>query len=144
MKNIQRHHSRQGPDQIFDLVAEVERYPEFLPWVLAARTFRRKDNTVWTRLTMGTSFLNKQFTTVALLDRPRRIEISSRDPMFERFEQTWTFDQDGKGGSDIEYRIDLKFKSNVLQALVGASFAQRTNAMLNAYVREAQRLYQMK
>jgi coenzyme Q-binding protein COQ10 len=141
MKHIERHHSKHKPGQIFDLVADVERYPEFLPWVLSARVVRRKDKTIWTDLTMGTTLLHKHFTTVAQLDRPHRIEISSHDPLFERFEMAWTFERDGDGGTDIEYQVDFRFKSHILQALIGASFAERTRTMVKAYVREAQRLY---
>ena len=141
MKHVERHHSKHDPGQIFDLVADVERYPQFLPWVLSAHVFRRKDSTVWTELTMGTSLLRKHFITVARLERPDRIEISSHDPMFERFEQVWTFQRAGEGGTDIEYQVDFRFKSHVLQALIGASFAERSRTMVKAYVREAQRLY---
>ena len=61
---------------------------------------------------MGTSFLRKQFTTKALLDRPHRVEINSYDPMFERFEQIWTFEPAAEGGTNIEYRVDIRFKSH--------------------------------
>jgi coenzyme Q-binding protein COQ10 len=141
MKHVERHHSKHKPGQIFDLVADVERYPEFLPWVLSARVYRRKSKTLWTELIMGTSLLHKRFTTVARLDRPHRIEISSHDPMFECFEQVWTFEADGEGGTDIEYQVDFRFKSHVLQALIGGSFAERSGRMVKAYVREARRLY---
>jgi coenzyme Q-binding protein COQ10 len=141
MKHIERHHSEYAPAQLFDLVANVERYPEFVPWVLSAKVFRHKDKTVWTTLTMGTSLLNKRFTTIAVLDRPGRIEVSSHDPIFERFDQLWTFEPTDKGGTDIEYHVDLKFGSPIFQALVGASFAERARSMVKGYVREAQRLY---
>jgi coenzyme Q-binding protein COQ10 len=141
MKHVERHHSKHKPGQIFDLVADVERYPQFLPWVLSARVVRRKDKTIWTNLSIGTTLLRKHFTTVAQLDRPHRIAISSHDPMFERFEQVWTFDADGEGGTDIEYQVDFQLRSLILQALIGASFAERSRIMVKAYVREAQRLY---
>jgi coenzyme Q-binding protein COQ10 len=138
---IERHHSTYTAAQLFDLVTDVEHYPDFLPWVVSARIYRRNDRTMWVNMTMGTSFLCKQFTTVALLDRPHRIEINSQDPMFERFKQLWTFAPSAGGGTDVEYRVDFKFKSHILQALVGASFADRTKTMVKAYMRRAQHLY---
>ena len=95
MRHIEQHRSNYTPAQLFDLVVEVERYPDFLPWVLAAKVFRRKGSTMWTDLTMGAGPLQKRFTTVAQLDRPHRVEISSHDAMFERFEQQWTFEAAG-------------------------------------------------
>lgn len=92
-------------------------------------------------MTMGTILLCKQFTTVALLDGPHRIEINSQDPMFERFKPLWTFAPSAGGGTDIEYRVNFKFKSHIVLALVGASFAERTKTMVKAFVRRTQRLY---
>ena len=141
MRHIERHHSKHTPAQLFDLVADVDRYPEFVPWVIDARVMGRQDSTVWVEMTMGTGFLCKRFTTVALLERPQRIEIKSQDPIFDRFEQVWTFERDSGGGTNIEYRVDVQFKSSILQALIGASFAQRAKAMVEAFTRRARRLY---
>ena len=90
------------PDQMFDLVANVERYPEFIPWMIATRVRRRTDKAIWTDLTVGTGFLRKQFSTVARLDRPHGIAISSHAPRFARVEQRWTFDPLAEGGTDIQ------------------------------------------
>jgi ribosome-associated toxin RatA of RatAB toxin-antitoxin module len=60
--------------------------------------------------------------------------------MFERFEQTWTFEAADDGGTDIEYQVDVKFRSRILQTLINSSFAERTTAMVKAYTREARRL----
>jgi coenzyme Q-binding protein COQ10 len=141
MKHIEQHRSRYAPQQLFDLVADVERYPEFLPWVIAARIIRRENRTIWTDLTMGTIFLRKRFTTVALLDRPNRIEVNSYDPIFECYDQIWTFEPAATGGTTLAHRVDLNLKSHILQALIGASFAQHAKAMMKAYMRQADRLY---
>jgi coenzyme Q-binding protein COQ10 len=129
------------PDQLFDLVANVERYPEFIPWMIATRVRRRTDKAIWTDLTVGTGFLRKQFSTVARLDRPHGIAISSHDPMFERFEQRWTFDPLAEGGTDIRYHVDFRFKSLLLQTLMDVAFADRASAIITAYIRRARRLY---
>jgi len=141
MKHLERHYSRLAPAQLFDLVADVEQYPDFLPWVIAAKVVRRQEKTMWTDLTMGTGFLHKQFTTVALLDRPHRMEINSHDPIFERFEQIWTFEPAANGGTDIVYRVELKIKSPFLRAIVGLSIADGTKTMVAAYMRRAERLH---
>jgi len=141
MRHIERHHSKHTPEQLFDLVADVDRYPEFLPGVVDARVIGRQGSTIRVEMAMGTGFLRKRFTTVALLDRPHRIEISSADPLFDCFEQVWTFEPAVTGGTDIEYRVDFKFKSNILQVLIGASFSERTKTVVQAFIRRAHRLY---
>jgi len=138
---IERAHSRHSASQLFDLVADIERYPQFLPWVISARITRRDDRTVWVTMVMGTRLLRRQFSTIATLQRPHRIDITSRDPMFERFDQRWIFTAGAEGGTDIEYRTDFKFRSALLQALIGGSFAERAPAMMQAFKRRARQLY---
>ena len=137
----QRRHLRYTAPQLFDLVADVERYPEFMPWVIEAHIRRRKDHTITTDMTVGVGPLRKRFSTMAVLHRPHRIDISSRDSMFDRFEQGWTFAPAAEGGTNVEYHVDLKFRSRVLETLMGASFADRAVATISAYTRRAHRLY---
>ena len=136
-----RVHLIYSPDQLFDLVADVEQYPKFLPWVVAAKVIQRQDKTIWVDITMGTLFFQKRFTTIALLERPHRMQIYSRDPLFERFEQCWKFDPVADGGTDVEYRVDFSFRSRLLQILIDRSFAERTADMVAAYQRRARQLY---
>jgi coenzyme Q-binding protein COQ10 len=90
---------------------------------------------------MGTRLLRKQFSTIALLERPRRIDISSHDPLFDRFEQNWRFQSAAMGGTNVEYHVDFRFRSLLLQRLIGATFADRCAAMIEAYRQRARRLY---
>jgi len=138
---VHRTRSKYSPEQLFDLVANVERYPEFIPWMIATRVRRRTDRFILTDLTIGTGFFQKQFSTEATLDRPHLITISSRDPMFRRFEQKWTFKQMAEVGTDIEYRVEFELRSFVLQTLLDVTFADRAAAIVTAYTRRARRLY---
>ena len=141
MKHIEKHHSRFTPEQLFDLVVDVDQYPNFLPWVITARVTARRDRMMWVAMTMGTSLLSKHFTTKAFLTRPYRCEINSYDPIFECFDQVWTFEPASAGGTNVEYRVDIKFQSQILQVLFGISFAERSKMMVMAYMRRAQYLY---
>jgi len=134
-------HLRYAATQLFDLIADVERYPEFLPWVLAARIRRREGQTIWVDMTLGTRFLRRRFSTVGLLERPHRITINSDDAMLERFEQRWTFKTAPDGGADVEYRVDFRFRSRLLQALIGGPFADRAQAIAQAFNSRARQLY---
>jgi coenzyme Q-binding protein COQ10 len=127
--------------QLFDLVADIERYPDFMPWVLDTRVRHRDDHTLLVEMTVAAGPLRKRFSTVAVLDRPHRIDVSSRDPMFDRFAQRWTFEPAADGGTTIGYRVDFKFRSRVLQLLMGAAFADRAAATMSAFKHRAHRLY---
>jgi coenzyme Q-binding protein COQ10 len=141
LERIERHHPHYTPSQLFDLVADVERYPEFAPWITAAYVYRRTADKVWTELVAGTGPVQKRFTTVATLDRPHRISVSSHDPIFERFEQRWAFLPSHGSGTDIDYQVDLRLQSALLRAMLGRSSASRAEEMVSAFIRRAHTLY---
>jgi coenzyme Q-binding protein COQ10 len=127
--------------QLFDLVADVESYPRFMPWVVAATISRHQDRTIWVEMTIGTGPLRRRFSTVGVLDRPGRIDVSSDDPLFERFKQTWTFEPAPKGGTIVTYHIDFEFRSRPLQFLMGGMFADQVDRTAAAFRRRARQLW---
>ena len=137
----QREHLKYTASQLFALVADVERYPEFMPWVIDAHIQNRKDHTILVDMTIAAGLLRKRFSTVAVLDRPHKIDISSRDPLFDRFGQQWSFKPATEGGTNLEYHVDLKFRSRVLEMLMGASFVDRAVATMSAFEHQAHKLY---
>ncbi len=137
----QRRHLKYAAPQLFDLVADVERYPEFLPWVIASHIRRRHNHTILVDMTIAAGPLRKRFSTAGVLHRPHRIDISGADALFERFEQHWIFEPAAEGGTNVEYHVDFQFRSRVLQMLMGAAFTDRAAATLAAFERRAQRLY---
>lgn len=137
----ERQHLPYAAPQLFDLVANVEGYPEFLPWVIEARILHRKGHTIAVDMTVEVGPLRKRFSTIATLDRPHRINIRSGNSMFDRFEQRWTFGRAAEGGTNVEYHVDFKFRSRVLQTLMGASFTDKAVATMSAFKHRAHRLY---
>ena len=129
------------PFQMFDLVADVERYPEFLPWVIESCIRARTDQTVLLDMTIGTGPLRKRISTAGVLHRPHRIDVGSSDPLFERFAQRWTFEPMARGGTNVGYHIELRFRSRALKILTAMSFADRSAAMIAAFIQRADRLY---
>jgi len=138
---VQRRRLDYTAAQLFDLVVDVERYPEFIPWMIATRVRRRSARNIWTDLTVGLGPLRKQFSTIATLDRPHKLSITSTDPQFVKFEQRWTFAALAAGGTDVEYVVDFEFSSRLMQALMDRSFSDRAAAIVSAYVQRAGRIY---
>jgi len=139
--HTERLHLPYSRQQLFDLVADVERYPEFAPWVVGAKIRRREGQSIWVDMLLGTRLFNKRFSTVARLDRPHRIDIRSGDPLLEYFEENWTFEPAAQGGTVVTYHVDFRFRSRALQALIGASLAERAAAMAGAFRHRARQLY---
>jgi len=133
----QRRHLQYATTQLYDLVADVKAYPEFLPWVKEVDVHQRKDHSIFVSMTVADGPLRRRFSTMAVLDRPHRIEISSYDPIFVRFEQQWTFETANEGGTNVEYHVDFKFRSRILSMLMRESLADRAAATMAAFERRA-------
>jgi len=92
-------------------------------------------------LTVGKGPLRKRFSTIAVLDRPHRVDISSPDLMFRRFEMRWILQPIAEGDTHLEYSLDYEFSSRVLQMLMTAAFASQAAATVAAFKRRAHYLY---
>ena len=86
------------PEQLFELVADVERYPEFLPWCLAARITQRRDNLICADLIIGFKMFREGFTSRVTLDRPaNRIDVAYTRGPFRYLNNHWIFDSHPEG-----------------------------------------------
>ena len=137
----QRQRLKYRAEQLFDLVADVERYPEFMPWVIKSRVRERYEQTVVVDMTVAAGPLRKDFSTTGVLQRPHWIGVTSHDPIFDRFKQEWTFTPAADGQTNVEYQHELQFRSRVLQLLMDAVFAKQAVATLSAFKARAHRLY---
>ena len=139
--HTERQRLKYEASQLFDLVADVERYPEFMSWVVESRIYRRDGPNISLAMTLAFGPVRKRFTTSAVLDRPHRIDITSNDPMFDHFVQRWTFAPATGGGTNVEFHVDVKFRSRVLQMIMAAASADQAAATIAAFKRRAHRLY---
>ncbi len=126
---------------MYDLVADVERYPEFLPWCLAARIRRRCGNTLVADLVIGFRGLRERYTSRVTLDRPRlRIDVSYEEGPFRYLDNHWVFENTGYG-CVIDFFIDFEFRSRLLQSLMGLLFDKAVQRMVTAFEDRARDLY---
>lgn len=131
-----------SPEQMFNLVADVERYPEFLPWCVACR-IRQKDSpdAFVADLIIGFKFVRERFTSLVALDRPDRIDVVYKEGPFRHLTNHWSFAADEKGHCIIDFYIDFEFRSRTLQSLIGRLFNEAVQRMVNAFERRAKALY---
>jgi coenzyme Q-binding protein COQ10 len=137
----ERHHFPYTPEQLFDLVADVESYSDFVPGVLAAHIRRRDGGTLWVDMTVGNRLMRRRFVSTAVLRRPHHIDIVSSDPLFEGFKQVWTFQPAKPHGTSLTYRIEFRFRSRLLQAVMGAVFGNAASDIVHAFRRRARQVY---
>lgn len=129
--------------RLFDLVADVEKYPEFIDWFVVVRVRRRLGDVLEVDQVVRFKGMRARFTTHAVLDRPREIAIASSDPPFRRFDQRWTFRPFGAAATDVTYESSLELRSPLLQHAMQALFDERqvATATVDAFARRARQIY---
>lgn len=130
-----------GAEQLFDLVADVERYPEFLPWCVGARIRERTDNTITADLLIGFRMIRERFTSKVVLDRPGRIDVAYSEGPFRYLTNHWLFIPQEDGSCVIDFFVDFEFHSRMLQKIIGMLFNEAVRRMVGAFESRARALY---
>jgi coenzyme Q-binding protein COQ10 len=130
-----------SPTQMFDLVADIEKYPEFLPWCVGSRVRERKGNTIVGDLLIGYRMVRERFTSKIVLDRPRRIDVSYSEGPFRYLTNHWVFEPEADGGCTIDFYVDFEFRSRVLQKIIEVLFNEAVRRMVGAFETRARKLY---
>ncbi len=129
--------------QLFELVADVESYPEFIDWFVAVRIRRREGQILDVDQVVRFKGLRARFTTRAVLDPPGRIEITSEEPPFKHFDQLWTFAPASGSDAVVDYASRLELRSTLAQHAMQALFDESrvAEATIDAFARRAQQIY---
>lgn len=119
-------------EDLFDLVADVGRYPEFLPWCVGARIRRREPQFLVADLIIGFKMFRERFTSEVRLDRPHRIDVKYTEGPLRHLENAWIFEP-APGGCTIDFHVDFAFKSVILEKLIGTVFGEAVRRMVSAF-----------
>ncbi len=135
-----------APDQMFALVADVEKYPLFLPLCegLVVRSRKERDGrtVLVASMTVGYKAIRETFTTqVHLKPDENTIDVKYLDGPFKYLTNIWRFDDADVGATDIHFFIDYEFKSRVLGALMGAMFDRAFRMFVEAFEKRATEIY---
>ncbi len=121
-----------GCEQVFDIAADVERYPEFLPWWISAQVLRRTANGCEVHQVVGAGPVRVEFDSKAVFDRPRRIDVTSADPLFRRYELTWLVTP-RPAGCSIGIAVDFELRSRLLQRVLGGLLPGAADGIVRAF-----------
>lgn len=127
-------------ERLFDLIADVERYPEFLPWWHAARVRRRNGNTEYVDQVVGPAIAHFRFASTTVLERPDQIRTTSDQRPFRRLEIHWTFAPAPQGGCAATFAVDYELRSSALQRLVGVIFDAAVRRVVTAFEKRAEQV----
>jgi coenzyme Q-binding protein COQ10 len=121
------------PEQLFDLVIDVESYPQFLPWCLGCRVRKREEGLVVADMIIGFKVFRESFTSRVSHQHPHRIEVKYTDGPFKYLNNHWIFNRLEDGSTEIDFFVDFEFRSRILQAAIGAVFSEAVRRMIAAF-----------
>lgn len=134
------------PAQLFGLVADVDHYPEFVPWITAMRTWNGRTDTdglswVDAEAKVGFSFLTERFSTRVRRDEvARQIDVGLISGPFDKLRNRWVFCAD-PAGCRVEFDIDFAFKSRLLDGLLAQNFEHAVERLMRCFEDRAAALY---
>lgn len=127
--------------EIYALIVDVERYPEFLPWCTAARLEERSEDSMQASLTIRRGPLRTQFTTRNRLERDRTVAMALVSGPFRSLEGLWTLAPLGDEGCSVELRMRFEFSAAVPGALFEPLFEETAASLVDAFVVRAREVY---
>lgn len=128
------------PEQLFDLVADVGKYPQFLPWCVGARVRTRTEIAMVADLTIGFGPFRESFTSRVTLDRPQQIGVIYENGPFRYLNNRWLFEPDPRGCT-VDFLVDFEFRNRILKAAIGVVFHEAVHLMVNAFLKRAGDVY---
>lgn len=139
-KHSETRHLPYTPEQMFDLVADVARYPEFLPWVSAMRVRSDMPTETVADMIVGFKGLRETFTSRVTKDRPGSIDVEYLDGPLKYLRNNWRFRPEEQGCA-VDFTVDFAFKNRVFEMLAGQVFGTALRRMIGAFEDRAAKLY---
>lgn len=128
-------------EQMFDLVADVGHYPDFLPWVVATRVRSDDGKEMVADMLVGFKALREKFTSRVIKERPNRLEVIYVDGPMRDLDNVWHFRSLPEGGCELDFCVDFTFKNKMFEMLAGSYFDRAFHKMVAAFEARADVLY---
>jgi coenzyme Q-binding protein COQ10 len=128
-------------EQMFDLVADVKRYPEFLPWVIATRVRSDGEHEMVADMLVGFNALRERFTSKVKKDRPRMIDVDYVEGPMKELDNVWHFAPRADGGCTVDFRVNFTFRNPIFEALAGSYLDRAFRKLVSAFEVRAAALY---
>jgi coenzyme Q-binding protein COQ10 len=139
------HHERRSlphsAAQMYDLVADVKRYPEFLPWVSAIRVRQDSKTEMLADMVVGFKSLRETFSSRVVKTPHSTIIVDYLDGPMKHLHNQWRFENVTGGGSVVDFTVDFSFRNRVFEALAGQFFDAALRKMTGAFIERADSLY---
>lgn len=131
-----------SPEKMYNLVNQIDAYPQFLPWCGGARILSQDEDTIKASITVAGGGFSRTFSTLNRLKRDKMIEIQLLDGPFKYLEGFWLFEVLPSGGCLITVALEFEFSGRLLDFAFSPFFHQAVNSMVDAFCRRAELIYQ--
>lgn len=139
--HAEQRHLPYTPEQLFDLVADVEQYPRFLPWCRGCRITRREGNMFYADLVIGYKMIRESFGSRVTALRPDHIHVEYLSGPMKHLSNHWRFLREDDGTCTIDFYVEFEFRNPLLQNLINVFFNEAVKRMVSAFEERAQALY---
>jgi coenzyme Q-binding protein COQ10 len=140
-RHSETRHLPYTPEQLFDLVADVQNYDKFLPWVVAVRVRSSTERETIADLVVGFNAFKERFTSRVTKERPTRILVDYIEGPLKYLHNEWRFDRAADNGTNLFFSVDFAFRSRLFETLAGSMFDRALRRMTAAFEERAGALY---
>src|SRR5689334_23696838 len=140
-RHSETRHLPYTPEQLFDLVADIQHYDEFLPWVVAVRVRSSSESETVADLVVGFNAFKERFTSRVHKERPERVCVDYVEGSLKYLHNEWKFERAADGGTNLFFSVDVAFKSRLFETLAGSMFDRALRRMTTAFEQRAAALY---
>ena len=139
--HAEKKHLPHTQEQMFQLVSDIEKYPEFLPWCISTRIRSREGNELLADMVIGYNVFREGFTSRVMLTEPERIDVTySRGP-FKYLNNHWIFLPETDGTCTVDFYVEFEFRSNLMQKMIGLVFNEAVKKMVHSFEERANFVY---
>lgn len=142
LTHIEKRNLPYTPEQMFGLVAAVDKYAEFAPWCIASRiNSRESENVFYADLIVGYKMFRERFSSKVILQHPDKIEIEYLKGPLKHLKNHWHFIREEDGSCTIDFSVEFEFKNSILHGIAKVFFNEVIRRMVGAFETRAKELY---
>ena len=140
-RHSETRHLPYTPEQLFEMVADVASYDEFLPWVVAVRIRSSSETETVADLVVGFNAFKERFTSRVSKQRASNITVDYIEGPLKYLKNEWRFEAAPDGGTNVYFSVDFAFRSRLFETLAGQMFDRALRRMTGAFEARAAELY---